>query len=69
MVDPDRVTLTEVYDTVAQGAAGAGCSVVRGELVGLLPHSALSAVPEHRRVELGLRAEDTVEFRLGTRQD
>jgi len=68
VVDPDRVTLTEVYDAVAADAAGHGCKVLRGELVGLLPDSALSAVPERRRAELGLRVEDTIGHRLGTRR-
>ena len=45
---------------------GAPCA--RGELVGLLPGSALAAVPEARWADLGLRAEDTIEFRLGTRR-
>ncbi len=63
-----RVALTDVYDAVAAGAAAGGCTVSRGELVGLLPRSALSAVPESRWQALGLRAEDTIEHRLGTRR-
>ena len=65
VVDPDRVTLTEVYDAVDQGASSLGCAALRGELVGLLPDSALTAVPERRWSQLGLRAGDTIEFRLG----
>jgi glutamate formiminotransferase len=68
VVDPGAVPLTEVYDAVARGAAAQGCEVLRGELVGLLPVSALAAVPERRWVELGLRTEDTIEFRLGNRR-
>jgi len=68
VVDTEGVTLTEVYDAVAAGAAQHGCEVLRGELVGLLPDSALTAVPVRRWVELGLRAEDTIEHRLGTRR-
>jgi glutamate formiminotransferase len=68
VVDPGRVTLTDVYDAVAAGAAAEDCTVSRGELVGLLPRSALSAVPESRWVALGLQAEDTIEHRLGTRR-
>ena len=68
VVDPARVTLVEVYDAVATGAATQGCKVLRGELVGLLPRSALAAVPEARWVALGLRDEDTIEHRLGTRR-
>ena len=69
VIDHDRVTLTEVFDEVATGSAEFNCSVTRGELVGLLPQVALSAVHKERWVELGLRAEDTIESRIGTRQD
>ncbi len=68
VVDPDRVPLTEVYDDVVRGAAAQGCTVHKGELVGLLPESALAAVPRQRRRQLGLCAEDTIEFRLGSRR-
>src|SRR5664280_2945331 len=67
VVDPGRVALTEVYDAVAVGAALHGMEVDRGELVGLLPTTALAAVPRGRWSELGLRAEDTIESRLATR--
>lgn len=67
VVDPDRVSLTEVYDAVATGAATRGCEAVRGELVGLIPDSALTTVPERRWAELGLRAEDAIGYRMGTR--
>ena len=67
VVDPGRVALTEVYDAVAVGAALHGMEVDRGELVGLLPATALAAVPRGRWSELGLRAEDTIESRLATR--
>ena len=74
VVDHRQVTLTEVFDEVAAGSAEFGCSVTKGELVGLLPQVSLSAVDEGRWVELGLRAEDTIESRIselgnGTRQD
>jgi glutamate formiminotransferase len=68
VVDPTAVTLVDVYDAVAAGAAARRCVVLRGELVGLLPRSALSAVPGPRWSELGLRAEDTIEHRMGTRR-
>jgi glutamate formiminotransferase len=68
VVDPDLVTLTDVYDSVATGAAERACAARRGELVGLIPDAALLAVPEARWAELGLRAEDTIGYRLGTRQ-
>jgi glutamate formiminotransferase len=68
VVEPDRVSLTEVYDAVARGAEAHGCEVQRGELVGLVPDAALTAVPEGRWAELGLRAEDAIGFRLGARR-
>jgi len=68
VVDPDRVGLQDVYDAVAEGASARGCRVWKGELVGLLPRSALAAVPDHRWADVGLRAEDTIEFRLDTRR-
>ena len=68
VVDPGLVTLTAIYDAVDAGARAQGCMVSRGELVGLLPLSALSAVPEARWAALGLTAEDTIEYRLDTRR-
>jgi glutamate formiminotransferase len=68
VVDPRLVILTDIYDAVEEGARSERCTVSRGELVGLLPHSALSAVPESRWDVLGLTAEDSIEFRLGTRR-
>lgn len=68
VVDPGLVTLTDVYDGVAAGAPPHGCTVSRGELVGLLPQSALTAVPGSRWDDLDIGAEDTIEFRLGTRR-
>jgi glutamate formiminotransferase len=68
VVDPERVRLVDVYDDVARGASDQGCEVWRGELVGLLPSSALAAVPDRRWAEIGISAEDTIEFRLDTRR-
>lgn len=65
VVDPDLVTLGDVFDAVAIGATEARCAALRGELVGLLPRAALSAVPESRWPTLGLSADDTIEVRLG----
>ena len=67
IVDPELVSVVDVYDAVARGAEAHGCTARRGELVGLLPEAALAAVPGRRWPELGLRAEDTIEYRLGTR--
>jgi len=68
VVDPALVMLTDIYDTVEAGARSERCIVTRGELVGLLPRSALSAVPESRWNSLGLRVEDSIEFQLDTRR-
>ncbi|MGA2838368.1 MAG: hypothetical protein ABSF84_17410 [Acidimicrobiales bacterium] len=66
LVDPDAIALTDVFDDVARGAAEHGCTAIRGELVGLLPSSALAAAPKHRWAELGIGTEHTIEFRLGS---
>jgi glutamate formiminotransferase len=68
VVDPELVTLADIYDAVDAGARAQECVVSRGELVGLLPQSALSCVPVSRWAELGLTAEDSIEFRLSTRR-
>jgi len=68
VVDPGLVILSDIYDAVDAGARSERCIVSRGELVGLLPQSALSAVPESRWDALGLTAEDSIEFQLGTRR-
>jgi len=68
IIDPARVGVAEVYDAVVRGAEAHGCTVRRGELVGLLPDAALYSVEQRRWPELGLRADDTIEFRLDTRR-
>ena len=68
ITDPTRVGVAEVYDAVVRGATTHGCTVRCGELVGLLPDAALSAVEQRRWPELGLRADDTIESRLDTRR-
>lgn len=68
VVDPGLVILTDIYDAVDAGAQAERCIVSRGELVGLIPQSALAAVPESRWDALGLTAEDSIEFRLGRRR-
>lgn len=67
LTDPTRVTPAAIYDAVASGAARRGSTILRAELVGLLPSAVLDAVPRHRWAELGLRAEDTIESRLELR--
>ena len=68
VVDPGLVTLSHIYDAVDAGARTHGCKATRGELVGLLPLSALTSIPASRWAKLGLTAEDSIEFRLDTRR-
>jgi glutamate formiminotransferase len=64
LIDPDRSSLADCYDTVAEGARRRGCSVIRTELVGLLPDAALRAVPRSRWDELDLGPGRTIEARM-----
>jgi glutamate formiminotransferase len=61
LTDPGSVSLADVYDAVAAGAESSGCSVLRAELVGLVPTAALERVPRHRRAELDLDEDRTIE--------
>lgn len=65
LVDPYRVGPDAVATTVAAAATGAGVSVARAELVGLLPRDVLVAVDEADWPRLGLGPDRTVEDRLG----
>ena len=64
LIDPARAPIVDCYDAVAEGARRHGCSVVRTELVGLLPDAALRAVPPSRWEELDLGEERTIEARM-----
>jgi glutamate formiminotransferase len=64
LVDPDHYGPGRLYDAVAALVREAGGRVEGGELVGLIPESVLATVPPHRRAELGLSEEATVESRL-----
>jgi glutamate formiminotransferase len=64
LVDPERVTVADVYDAVVAGVASHGCRAVRAELVGLLPRSAAEAVPVRRWAELDLAEDRTIEARM-----
>lgn len=66
VTEPDGIRLTDVFDAVSEGATALGCRAVRGELVGLLPASALAAVPPTRWPEIGVDASVTIEARLAT---
>jgi len=67
LIDPATVTVATVYDAVAEQAMARGCSVLRGELVGLAPRAMLSAIPSHRWPELDLSEDSTIEARLADR--
>ena len=41
LIDPASVRVADLYDAVAAGAESMGCSVLRAELVGLVPAVAL----------------------------
>jgi glutamate formiminotransferase / 5-formyltetrahydrofolate cyclo-ligase len=64
LIDPASVSAAAVYDAVAQRARARGCSVVRGELVGLAPRAMLEAIPTHRWPELDLSEDTTIEGRM-----
>jgi glutamate formiminotransferase / 5-formyltetrahydrofolate cyclo-ligase len=65
LLDPAAFGPDRLYDAVAAAVRTAGGEPEGGELVGLLPETVLAAVPMHRRRELGLAEEMTVEARLG----
>ncbi len=64
LTEPFRLGPSVAFDMVAERLAAAGAGVARAELVGLLPRIVLEAVPAHRRAELGLAGEPTIEGRL-----
>lgn len=66
LIDPATVSVVDVYDAVAAGAEAAGCSVLRAELVGLVPAAMLDAIPRHRWPELDLSEDRTIETRLAS---
>jgi glutamate formiminotransferase / 5-formyltetrahydrofolate cyclo-ligase len=66
LIDPAAVSVEQVYDEVAAAAEEKGATVIRAELVGLIPASLLHEVPARRWAELDLSEESTIEHRLGT---
>ncbi len=64
LIDPGAVSPADLYDAAVVGAESNDCSVLRAELVGLIPASTLEQVPRHRWPELDLAPERTVESRL-----
>ena len=67
LIDPSSTSVAELYDTVAAEAESGGFSVLRAELVGLIPALALRGIPRHRWDELDLDEARTIEARLATR--
>jgi glutamate formiminotransferase / 5-formyltetrahydrofolate cyclo-ligase len=66
LTEPATTSVAAVYDAVADGAESMGCSVLRAELVGLMPAAALEQIPRRRWPELDLDADRTIEGRLRT---
>jgi glutamate formiminotransferase len=64
LIDPAAVSVADVYDAVAVRAQARGCSVLRGELVGLAPRAMVGAIPTHRWPELDLSPDTTIEGRM-----
>jgi glutamate formiminotransferase len=64
LIDLGAVSVVDAYDAVAAGAESYGCSVLRAELVGLIPEAALRAAPQDRWAELDLGEDRTIESRL-----
>jgi glutamate formiminotransferase / 5-formyltetrahydrofolate cyclo-ligase len=64
LIDPFRTGPAEIYDRVARLAEQSGNAVEKAELVGLAPMRVVRTVPAHRRVEVGLDEDRTIEARL-----
>lgn len=64
LVDVESVSVLDAYDRVAAATEERGCSVLRAELVGLVPAVHLAGIPRHRWDELDLSEARTIESRL-----
>lgn len=64
LIDPFRCGPAEIYDRTARLAESSGNAVVHAELVGLAPMRVVQAIPSHRRPEVGLDEDHTIEARL-----
>ena len=64
LTDPFHMGPAQVYDRVALLAEDAGAAIERAELVGLVPMQVLVDTPAHRRAELGLDDQHTIEAAL-----
>ena len=68
LIDPLRIGPTEVYDRVARLAEAQGNAIEHAELVGLAPMRVVRVIPRHRRPEIGLDEDHTIEARLESRR-
>lgn len=64
LVSPHVAGPAEAYDSVVARARIHGATVIRAELVGLVPREVLDAVPQSRWEQLDLAANKTIEWRL-----
>lgn len=67
LIDPWRLGPGQAHDEIAARLRGTGTSVVRAELVGLLPRDVLHAIDGDRWESLGLAESSTIESRLDGR--
>ena len=64
LIDPQALGPAQAYDMVARAVTQLGGSVVRAELVGLVPAPVLAAIPVARHRELDVSQDRTIEARL-----
>jgi glutamate formiminotransferase / 5-formyltetrahydrofolate cyclo-ligase len=64
LIDPRTLGPAQAYDLIARAVTQFGGSVVRAELVGLVPAGVLAAIPVPRHRELDLSPDRTIEARL-----
>ena len=64
LIDPRVLGPARAYDRIARSVTQLGGSVVRAELVGLVPAQVLAGIPVERHRELDLSQDRTIEARL-----
>jgi glutamate formiminotransferase len=67
LTDPFTTGPIEIYDRVARLVESAGNAIEHAELVGLAPMRVVQAIPKHRRPEIGLDEDHSIEARLESR--